>query len=119
MLALDLRKTPAWQAANPDKAHALIEQGMKRGGDRDPVAAMGARRQLEAREEHDARDWIGAITVPTGLFGGRYDGLGTEEGQRFMHARIAGSELHLFEGAHMFLGEDPAAIPAVIDFLKR
>ena len=119
MLSLDLRKTPEWQAANPEKTAALLEQSMKRGGDRDPVAAMGARRQLEAREEHDAREWIGVIEAPTGLFGGRYDGLGTEEGQRFMHERIAGSELQLFEGAHMFLGEDPAAIPAVVEFLSR
>lgn len=119
MLELDTRKTAEWQAANPEKTQALIEQGMARGADRDPVAAMGARRQLEAREEHDARDWIGQIDVPTGLFAGRYDGLGTEAGQRFMHERIAGSELNLFEGAHMFLGEDPAAIPAVIEFLSR
>lgn len=119
MLELDLRKTPAWQAANPEKTRALIEQGMARGADRDPVAAMGARRQLEAREEHDAREWIDQIAVPTGLFGGRYDGLGTVEGQQFMQQRIAGSELHLFEGAHMFLSEDAAAIRAVIDFFKR
>lgn len=121
MMELDLRHTTQWQAANPDKVRDLIDQGMQRGGGAvgDPTAAMGARRQLEAREEHDARTWIDQITVPTGLFGGRYDGLGTEGGQQFMHERIAGSELHLFEGAHSFLGEDPAAIPAVVEFLTR
>lgn len=119
MLELDFRKTREWQAANPDKTRELLEQSMKRGGDRDETAAMGARRQLEAREGHDARDWIGQIAVPTGLFGGRYDGLGTEAGQRFMHERIAGSEVQLFEGAHSFLGEDKTAIPAIVEFLTR
>ena len=119
MLELDLRKTTEWQAANPEKTRELIAQAMARGADRDPVAAMGARRQLEAREEHDARDWIDEIAVPTGLFAGRYDGLGTEAGQRFMQDRIDGSQLFLFEGAHMFLGEDPAAVAAVVKFLTR
>ena len=121
MLSLDLRKSFEWQAANPDKAEALLEQGRKRGGPvdpSDPHAAMGARRQLEAREEHDARDWIDQITVPTALFGGRYDGLGTEAGQQFMAERISGSVMQLFEGAHGFLNEDPAAVPALVDFLK-
>lgn len=122
MMELDLRKDTAWQAAHPEETRKLLEMGLKRGGavdPGDPAAAMGARRQLEAREEHDARAWIGEIAVPTGLFGGRYDGLGTEAGQRFMAERIAGSELHLFEGAHGFLNEDPAALPGVIEFLTR
>ncbi|MEO7786467.1 MAG: alpha/beta hydrolase [Sphingomicrobium sp.] len=120
MLSLDSRKSFEWQAANPEEADKLLAMGRKRGGPvdpNDPHAAMGARRQLEAREEHDARDWIGEIAVPTGLFGGRYDLLGTEEGQRFMADRIAGSDVHLFEGAHGFLNEDPAAVPAIVDFL--
>ncbi|NIJ07313.1 3-oxoadipate enol-lactonase [Sphingomonas vulcanisoli] len=120
MMELDLRKTPEWQAANPEKARELIEQGMKRGGgNTDPNAAMGARRQLEAREEHDAREWIDQIRLPVGLFGGRYDGLGTVEGQEFMAERIKGSELRLFEGAHGFLNEDKAAVPAITEFLTR
>ena len=122
MMALDLRKSEAWQAAHPDEARALIEQGKKRGGAVDPAdihAAMGARRQLEAREEHDAQGWLDQLKLPVGLFGGRYDGLGTEAGQKVMAEKIAGSELQLFEGAHAFLNEDPAALPAVIEFLTR
>lgn len=122
MLSLDSRKSLEWQAAHPEEAEKLLEMGRKRGDPvdpNDPHAAMGARRQLEAREEHDARDWIGGISVPTGLFGGRYDLLGTEAGQVFMAERIAGSELHLFEGAHGFLNEDPAAVPAIVAFLTR
>ena len=120
MLSLDSRKSLAWQAAHPEEAEKLLEMGRKRGGQVDPTdphAAMGARRQLEAREEHDARDWIGDISVPTGLFGGRYDLLGTEAGQVFMADRIADSELHLFEGAHGFLNEDASAVPAIVEFL--
>ncbi len=118
MLSLDLRKTPEWQAANPEKTEALLEDGRKRGAARDPETAMGARRQLEAREEHDAIGWLDQIKVPTGLFGGRYDGLGTIAAQEALNAGIAGSVMHLFEGAHSFLGEDKTAIPAIAAFLK-
>lgn len=120
MLSLDLRKSLEWQAANPEETEKLLEMGRKRGGfvdPSDPHAAMGARRQLEAREEHDALDWLNQIRVPVGLFGGRYDGLGTEAGQRIMAENINGSVMHLFEGAHGFLNEDPAALPAIVDFL--
>lgn len=122
MISLDSRKSFEWQAAHPEETEKLLEMGRKRGGPvdpSDPHAAMGARRQLEAREEHDARDWISEITVPTGLFGGRYDLLGTEKGQRFMAERITGAELHLFEGAHGFLNEDAGAVPAIVEFLTQ
>ena len=122
MMGLDSRKSEAWQAAHPEEAAKMLEMGKRRGGavdPSDPHAAMGARRQLEAREEHDARDWIGEISAPTAVFGGRYDGLGTPEGQQFMAERIAGSEMRLFEGAHSFLNEDPTALPAVVEFLAR
>jgi 3-oxoadipate enol-lactonase len=121
MLSLDLRKSEAWQAANPDQAKAMIEMGKKRGGavdPSDPHAAMGARRQLEAREEHDAAGWLHQITAPVALFGGRYDGLGTEAGQRLMAEKIPGSVMRLFEGAHAFLNEDPEALPAVVEYLS-
>ena len=116
----DLRKSEQWQAAHPEEARLLIEQGKRRGGAVDPTdphAAMGARRQLQAREEHDALDWLDQIKLPVALFGGRYDGLGTEAGQRFMAEKIPGSVMRLFEGAHGFLNEDPEALPAVVEFL--
>lgn len=121
MLSLDSRKSLEWQTANPEEAEALLEQGRKRGGPvdpSDPHAAMGARRQLEAREEHDAQNWIDQIKIPVALFGGRYDLLGTEEGQYFMAERIEGSVVRLFEGGHGFLNEDDEAVPAVVDFLN-
>lgn len=120
MMSLDLRHTQEWQAAHPEKVQALIEQGMKRGGGAAvPDAAMGARRQLEAREEHDAREWLDQIKLPVALFGGRYDGLGTEAGQYFMAEKIEGSVMQLFEGAHSFLSEDQSAVPALAEFLTR
>ena len=110
MLSLDLRKSVEWQAVHPEETEKLLEMGKKRGGPVDPSdlsAAMGARRQLEAREEHDALEWLDQITVPVALFGGRYDGLGTEAGQRVMAEKIPSAVMRLFEGAHGFLNEDP------------
>ena len=71
---------------------------------------MGARRQLEAREEHDAREWIGEIKVrPAGsvrrpLRWSRHRGAG----QVFMaraHRRVRNAAVR--GCAHGFLGEDP------------
>lgn len=121
MLSLDLRKSAEWQAAHPDETEALLAQGRARGGGSaspDPQVAMGARRQLEAREEHDSIGWLDQITVPTKMFGGRYDGLGTIASQEAMSSGIAGASMQLFEGAHSFLGEDKTAIPAIAAFLK-
>ncbi|WP_428152417.1 alpha/beta fold hydrolase [Brevundimonas sp.] len=121
MLSLDLRRSLEWQAAHPEEAEAMLEQGRKRGGAADPSdphAAMGARRQLEAREEHDSIDWLDQIKAPTGLFGGRYDGLGTIASQEALSKGISDASMQLFEGAHSFLNEDKAAIPAIAAFLK-
>lgn len=118
MLSLDLRQSAEWQAAHPGETEALLEQGRKRGGSPDPIAQMGARRQLEAREEHDSIGWLDQIKVPTGLFGGRYDGLGTIAAQEALAAGIPDATMQLFEGAHSFLGEDKTAIPAIAAFLK-
>jgi 3-oxoadipate enol-lactonase len=120
MLSLDLRRTEEWQAANPEEARELIEQGKKRGrpvDPSDPHAAMGARRQLEAREEHDSMAWLDQIRVPVAVFGGRYDALGSEASQRALAGGIPGAVMRLFEGAHGFLNEDPEAVPALTGFL--
>lgn len=121
MLALDLRKSPEWQQAHPAETELLLAQGRDRGGPvdpSDPLAAMGARRQLEAREAHDAIRWLSQIRVPVAVFGGRYDGLGTVASQVAMATGIPGAEMRLFEGAHGFLNEDPEAVPAIVDFLR-
>jgi 3-oxoadipate enol-lactonase len=122
ILELDSRRTAAWQAANAEKTQNLMNDILARGQPFDPndtAARGGMRRQLEARRGHDVLARLHQLRMPTALFGGRYDGLGTVAAQQAMAAEIPGAILSLFEGGHGFLMEDPAALPAVAEFLAQ
>lgn len=84
----------------------------------DPAAKRGARRQLEARAEHDAFERLGEIQAPTLVIGGRTDGVAPPENQQAMADRIPGARLVLCHGGHMFALQDKTAWPTVIDFLR-
>ena len=83
----------------------------------DPNSAMGARRQLVARLEHDVWDRLGEITALTLCIGGRYDRQAPVENMERLAAGIAGAQLALCDGGHLFMMQDPAAWPTIIDFL--
>jgi 3-oxoadipate enol-lactonase len=83
----------------------------------DPVAAMGARRQLEARAGHDVWADLPNITAPTLVIAGRYDGQAPPENSERMAARIPDARLVLCEGGHLFMVQDPTAWPTMVQFL--
>jgi 3-oxoadipate enol-lactonase len=116
----DTRRNEAWAAANPDQAKAAIADMLVRRAavdPNDPLIAMGMRRQLEARAGHDTYDRLPQLAIPVGLFAGRYDAVAPENTQRALQKQIKGAGLRFFEGGHLFLSQDPAAYPAVADFL--
>ncbi len=117
----DLRRTPAWQASHPDEAARYIAQALaaERAHADEPGWAEGKARQLEARRGHDTYDRLGRIQAPTLVCGGRYDGIALAATQERMAARIPGAELRMFEGGHLFVIQDKAAYPAIIDWLKQ
>lgn len=84
----------------------------------DPVDLMGARRQLEARADHDTFDELGQIGAPTLVIGGRTDGVAPPENQAAMAERIPDARLVLCDGGHMFALQDKTAWPTVVDFLN-
>ena len=83
----------------------------------EPGRAMGAQRQLEARAAHNTWDRLKEITCPTLVAGGRYDGVALPATQERLAAQIPGAELAMFEGGHMFMIQDRAALKAMIEFL--
>jgi 3-oxoadipate enol-lactonase len=85
----------------------------------DPVVAMGARRQLEARAGHDVWDDLANITAPTLVIGGRYDGQAPPENSGHLAARIPGARLVFCEGGHVFFQQDPSAWPTILAFLAE
>jgi pimeloyl-ACP methyl ester carboxylesterase len=77
----------------------------------------GQLEQLGARSRHDVVDRLGAITCPTFVASGRYDGIALPENGAAIAERVPHAELHLYEGGHLFFAQDPAAVPDVIAFL--
>lgn len=84
----------------------------------EPGHPAGAHRQLEARAGHDTWDRLPQIACPVLIAAGRYDGVALPATQEKLAARIPGAELKWFEGGHMFMIQDRAAYPAMIEFLK-
>ena len=83
----------------------------------DPDGAMGARRQLEARQGHDVWDALPSVTAATLCIGGRYDVQAPVENMERLAARIPGAKLILCDGGHLFMIQDPTAWPTIVAFL--
>jgi 3-oxoadipate enol-lactonase len=110
---MDTRWDKAWQEANPDLAATIIERFASSASS----PTHGQRLQLEARSHHDTSDRLGAITCPTLVAGGQYDGIAPAANSEFLARSITGARLRLFDGGHGFFMQDPAALPAIVAFL--
>jgi 3-oxoadipate enol-lactonase len=84
----------------------------------DPARAMGMRRQLDARADHDATAGLAAITAPTLVVGGRYDRQAPLANSEYLAAHIPGARLLVVDGGHAFMLQDPAAWPLIVAFLE-
>jgi 3-oxoadipate enol-lactonase len=115
---LDTRNDEAWAAANPEALRQMLAMMSADPFADEPGHAVGARRQLEARALHDTWARLPKIRCPTLIAAGRYDAIAPPETQQRMADRIRGAELRFFEGGHLFLMQDPRALPAVIGFLE-
>jgi len=66
--------------------------------------------QLEARRHHDVANRLHHITCPTLVMAGRYDGIAPVANSEAIATRIPNAELRVYEGGHLFIAQDPAAI---------
>jgi 3-oxoadipate enol-lactonase len=116
---LDERFSPEWLADHPTD-RAMVEMFAARiHAPRTPAERRGELAQLAARSHHDVWDRLGAITCPTFIGCGRFDGIAPVSNGQGIASRIAGAELHVYEGGHPFWFQDDAALPDVIAFLGR
>lgn len=119
----DTRFDDAWQAEHPEDAAKLLARMAETDATtaakaaQEPEAAMGARRQLEARKDHDTYDRLDRITAPTLVAAGRYDGIAPVANSEALVRRIPDARLEVFDGGHLFLLQDRAAWTAIVDFL--
>ena len=114
----DTRLDATWAAANPDAYAQFVAMAASDAHAGEPGHEMGARRQLEARAGHDTWDRLDQIRCPVFIAAGRYDGIALPATQHKLASRIAGATLRFFEGGHLFMLQDRAAIRAMVEFLN-
>ena len=114
----DSRWDERWLEAHP--ADRALAEGLTRAGRgrQDPAAAAAVRAQLEARAGHDVWDRLGAITCPTLVGYGNYDAIAPGQNSAAIASRIRGAQLRGYDGGHLFLFQDPAALPEFGEFLQ-
>jgi len=116
---LDERFTPDWLDTHPEDqqlvarlvAHALQPQAAEQ--------VRGEREQLFARRDHDVCARLGAVTCPTFVACGRYDGIAPIGNGSAIVELIGGAELHVYDAGHAFLNACTEAFTDVRDFLLR
>ena len=115
----DSRWDERWLQAHPaDRALAAALAAVGRD-QQDPAAAAARTAQLEARAGHDVWDRLGAITCPALVGYGTYDMIAPARNSSAIAARIRGAGLRGYEGGHLFLFQDPAALPEYQEFLHE
>jgi 3-oxoadipate enol-lactonase len=117
---LDTRWDETWREANPDMVR-MIADGFQlfQAGGQSSDGPNGLSLQLEARRRHDTADRLGSVRCPTLVCGGRFDGIAPLENSEFLAQAIPGARLELFDGGHIFFMQDPAALPAMLGFLRE
>ena len=130
MILMDSRWGPSWFESHPvDKA--IAEGYAQRSAGSAPASAsgssasgssaerqrLGERLQLEARSHHDVWNRLGSITCPTLVAGGRFDGIAPAENSATIASRVADATLRMYDGGHLFMVQDAAAMPDILEFL--
>jgi pimeloyl-ACP methyl ester carboxylesterase len=117
ILLADRRWTPDWLAVHPGQGALAAGFTAARDGDETVEQSRGRILQLQARTGHDVLDRLHRISCPTLVGSGRYDDIAPVANGQAMVDRIPGAELHIYDGGHAFLLQDPAAWPELVAFL--
>jgi 3-oxoadipate enol-lactonase len=112
----DSRWDERWLEGHP--ADRALADRLTAAHQQDPAAAPAYQGQLEARAGHDVWDRLDAITCPALVGYGNYDGIAPAKNSIAIASRIRGAELRGYEGGHLFLFQDPAALPEFEAFLQ-
>ena len=114
----DTRHDANWQRENPEAYQAILDESNRRNaGAGEPNREIGARRQLEARIDHNTYERLPGIKLPVFIAGGAYDGVAPPKNLEAIQQQIEGSLLKFFQGGHDFYDNDPLAYQRIGDFL--
>jgi 3-oxoadipate enol-lactonase len=84
----------------------------------EPGRETGARRQLEARIDHDTYDRLPRLELPVFIAGGAYDGVAPPANLEAISRQIDQSKIQFFQGGHDFYDHDPLAYQRIDEFLQ-
>lgn len=116
----DSRHDEHWRKVHPQEfADQMALRQQQTAGEGEANREIGARRQLEARIDHDTFDRLKHIKLPVFIAGGRFDGIAPQANLKAINDQIEGSRLAFYEGGHDFYNTDPAAYNDISDSLKR
>jgi pimeloyl-ACP methyl ester carboxylesterase len=113
----DDRWDAGWLETHP--ADRSLAEGLTAAQDhQDPAAAAAYTAQIDARAGHDVWDRLDVITCRTLIGYGNHDGIAPAQNSTAIASRIRGAQLRGYEGGHLFLFQDPAALPEFEAFLQ-
>jgi 3-oxoadipate enol-lactonase len=115
---LDTRFTDDWLRDHPADRGLADMLAAQQQAPKSKEQQAGIAAQLEARSHHDVCARLDRISCPTFVASGRYDGIAPQKNGEAIAARVPEAELHLYEGGHAFMAQDPAAFPEIIAFLS-
>jgi pimeloyl-ACP methyl ester carboxylesterase len=116
---VDTRFTPEWLATHPRDQAILDMRAAATPAEEGSERRRGELAQLDARAAHDVWDRLPAITSPTLVAGGRYDGIAPPANSEAIASRIPDAKLRLYEGGHLFFMQDTTAFPEIVAFLSE
>jgi pimeloyl-ACP methyl ester carboxylesterase len=114
---LDVRFDDAWLDSHPGDKGIVDVLRARLAQPRTDEQQRGERMQMIARRGHDVWDRLGRIASPTLVACGAYDSIAPRSNSEAIASRIPGAELRCYEGGHLFVLQDPKALPDITAFL--
>ncbi|MFT3854079.1 MAG: hypothetical protein QM733_15255 [Ilumatobacteraceae bacterium] len=114
---VDTRFDDEWLGTHALDRAIVANRAVGAARERTPEQRRGEAMQLEARRHHDVADRLPRITAPTFVACGEFDGIAPPANGQAIRERIAGSQLRTYQGGHLFVIQDPAALPDILEFL--
>jgi len=119
MRLLDTRFTNEWLAEHAADRMLAEMMAERQRAPKSDEQLRGENEQLQARSTHDVCDRLPAISCPTLVAAGRFDGIAPIANSEGIASRVPDAELRVYDGGHAFFAQDPAALPEIIEFLAR
>jgi pimeloyl-ACP methyl ester carboxylesterase len=114
---VDTRFDDAWLAAHPEAQNLVDVLAGSQEQAPDPRRERARLAQLQARAGHNVWDRLPSINCPVFIGCGRFDGIAPPQLSEHIASRVGDAEVHVYEGGHLFVAQDPRAVPETVNFL--